>query len=152
MMIPIETEKGFELVERSEPASPSERFERRAEEIACAAEQHVRRMLERESTLLAGGSVPVAVDLPRWTVEPENRDDVPCGLRRRVVLRVPLLRRDAAPRDEPAQELRRIRSLMAQLALDLISQVIEINRYFAEAGLVKAPEVVEPGERGEGGP
>ncbi len=37
-------------------------------------------------------------------------------------------------------ELRRVRSLMAQLALDLIAQVIEINRYFAAAGLVQAPE------------
>ena len=34
---------------------------------------------------------------------------------------------------------------MAQVALDLIAQVIEINRYFAAAGFVKSPEVVSPG-------
>ena len=37
-----------------------------------------------------------------------------------------------------------MRGLLAQVALDLIAQVIEINRYFAEAGLVKSPEVSVP--------
>jgi hypothetical protein len=30
---------------------------------------------------------------------------------------------------------------MAQIALDLVAQVMEINRYFADAGVVKPPEV-----------
>ena len=34
---------------------------------------------------------------------------------------------------------------MAQVALDLIARVIEINRYFAAAGFVKSPEVSPPG-------
>ena len=141
MIIPIE--KGFSLVDAEtgrrdeEPPSPRERFERRAEEIARAAERHVRRMIDDEAAVLAQRSV--AFEPASWTVDPESRDTVPFGLKRRVVLRVPIFRRDEAVPDESACELRRVRSLMAGLALDLIAQVIEINRYFADAGLVKGP-------------
>ncbi len=100
---------------------------------------------------------------------------MPFGLKRRIVLRVPVFRREppktaaehAADAEEillpenlgrvsePTRgascsaraeaELRHVRSLMAQVALDLIARVIEINRYFAAAGLVKSPEVSPPG-------
>jgi hypothetical protein len=143
MIIPIE--KGFSIVGTEEPGSPRELFERRAEEIARAAEHHVRRMMDAESRLVAAG--------PRagWTVEAERRDTVPFGLKRRVVLRVPVFGRDETAPDESAGELRRIRGLMAQLALDLIAQVIEINRYFAEAGFVESPEVPPAPECPEAG-
>jgi hypothetical protein len=134
MIIPIE--KGFSIVGTEEGASPRELFERRAEEIARAAEHHVRRMIQNESDLLAQRTVRPGM----WAVDPERRDDIPFGLKRRVVLRVPVFRRDEALPGESASELRHVRGLMARLALDLIAQVIEINRYFAETGLVKAPE------------
>ena len=136
MIIPIE--KGFSIVEAEEPESPRRRFERRAEEIARAAELHVRRMLQDEAALLAKRSIAPG----SWAIDPESRDTVPFGLKRRVVLRVPVFRPDEAGPgpEESASELRRIRGLMARLALDLIGQVIEINRYFADTGLVKAPE------------
>ena len=38
-------------------------------------------------------------------------------------------------------ELGKLRRLAAQVALDLVAQVMEINRYFADAGLLKPPEV-----------
>ena len=134
MIIPIE--KGFAIVPDEGAPSPRELFERRAEQIARAAEHHVRRMIQDESDLLARRSVSAG----DRAVDPETRDTIPFGLKRRVVLRVPLFRRDEAVPDESASELRRVRGLMARLALDLIAQVIEINRYFAETGLVKAPE------------
>jgi hypothetical protein len=151
-------EKGFVIVADGSAASPRQRFERRAEEIALAAELHVRRMLDAESRLLYGpGSAADTRD--EWTVEPETRDTVPFGLKRRVVLRVPVFSKPesaepseevilpedlglsaAAPPVVAERELGRVRTLVAQLALDLIARLIEINRYFAEAGLVKAPE------------
>ncbi len=150
-----EPEKGFAIVDAGAPGSPREIFERRAEEIALAAEQHVRRMMDAESRLASACG---------WMVEPEGRDTVPFGLKRRVVLRVPVFRAEeaagppeeeillpentglagASPRSTRAEnELRRVRGLMAQIAMDLIAQVIEINRYFAAAGLVKSPELHE---------
>jgi hypothetical protein len=155
-----EPERGFAIVDAGEPGSPREEFERRAAEIALAAEFHVRRMMEEESRLAPGGGGGPA----GWTVEAEHRDTVPFGLKRRVVLRVPVFRREdaaEAPEDEillpeelglagadsrsirAENELRRIRGLMAQIAVDLIAQVIEINRYFASAGLVRPPELHE---------
>ena len=128
MSIPIEPEKGFAVVGR-ETRSPRKDFERQAEEIARAAEVHVRHMVEEESRVLrADSGAPDG-----WAVDPESRDAIPFGLKRRVVLRIPVFRKDAHE-----DELRRVRGLMAQLALDLIAQVIEINRYFAAAGLVPA--------------
>jgi hypothetical protein len=146
MKIPIRPEdantKAFALVEtkteadgEGHDASPRQRFEKRAEEIARAAERHTRRMMENEAALLANGVVPSGVRAR----DPETRDTIPFGLQRRVVLRVPVFRREAWANDE---ELRKIRGLMAQIALDLIAQVLEINRYFAEAGLVRSPELV----------
>jgi hypothetical protein len=134
MRVPIESEKGFAVVGR-ETRSPRNDFERQAEEIARAAEVHVRRMVEEESRVFhADSGGPDA-----WAVDPESLDAIPFGLKRRVVLRIPVFRKDAQE-----DELRRVRSLMAQLALDLIAQVIEINRYFAAAGLVPAPEAQRP--------
>ena len=46
------SEKGFAIV-GSDPGSPRARFERRAEEIARAAESHVRTMVEQEARLLS---------------------------------------------------------------------------------------------------
>ena len=98
---------------------------------------------------------------------------MPFGLKKRIVLRVPVFRKETPqtaagdaeeillPEDlgrvsEPTRgalgsaraeaELRQVRSLMAQVALDLIARVIEINRYFAAAGFVKSPEVSPPGQ------
>ena len=39
------------------------------------------------------------------------------------------------------RELRQVRRFLAQLALDLVAQVMEINRYFADAGLAKPPQM-----------
>ncbi len=39
------------------------------------------------------------------------------------------------------RELRKVRRLLAQVALDLVREVMQINRYFAEAGLVEAAQV-----------
>jgi hypothetical protein len=163
------SEKGFAIVGR-DPGSPRACFERRAEEIARAAEIHVRKMVEQEAELVA---TPPPREIEPWAADAVERDAVPFGLKRRVVLRVPVIRRETPettsegaeeillPEDlgrvseetrgasSPARadaELRRVRSLMAQVALDLIAQVIEINRYFAAAGFVKPPEVVSPGE------
>jgi hypothetical protein len=152
MIIPIE--KGFALVGAEEPASPRERFEKRAEEIALAAEHHVRRLIRDEADLLRGAGR--SVEPGSWSVDPESRDAVPFGLKRRVVLRVPVFPAAAARPAQPAEtaaELEQIRALMARLALDLIGQVIEINRYFAETGLVKAPEFdsTQDPERGSSG-
>jgi hypothetical protein len=145
MIIPIEpeearataaeAEKGFALVDADPPRSASALFEKRAEEIARAAEGHVRQMMDEESRLVSSETSETA---PPWTAEAERFETVPFGLKRRVVLRVPVF---ARRQDESQDELRRIRGLMAQVALDLIAQVIEINRYFAAAGLVKAPEL-----------
>jgi len=191
-----------------------ERFERRAEEIARAAEVGVRAMMEDEAKLFPplveerlpqigdergltrgdAGKQPrrenadPGVEQGAWAVDAEGRDAVPFGLKRRVVLRVPVFRdeeRRGAPRfavapeeggevrrdrgvgvdeqeipvreeggrvaERPGRaenprlreknEIRKVRRLMAQVALDLIAQVMEINRYFADAGLVKSPEV-----------
>jgi hypothetical protein len=152
MIIPIE--KGFALVGVDGSSSPREQFERRAEEIALAAELHVRRLIRDEVTLLEKRPVEPG----SWRVDPESRDAVPFGLKRRVLLRVPVFPPETAAVDESERELRQVRALMARLALDMIAQVIEINRYFAETGLVKAPEDSEGGGRtappeppGEGG-
>ena len=145
MIIPIQPEltKAFAIVEvetGSRGGSPRERFEQRAAEIARAAEIHTRRMMEGEASLLAHDPVPSGIRAR----DPETRDSVPFGLQRRVVLRVPIFRREGSEKGESSEkehELRKIRRLMAQVALDLIAQILEINRYFAEAGLVKSPEV-----------
>ena len=163
------SEKGFAIV-GGNPGSPRACFERRAEEIALAAEIHVRKMVEREAGLVA---TPAPRELGPWVADAVERDAVPFGLKRRIVLRVPVFRRETPERgpdgaeeillpedlgrvpEEPRDasppacadtELRRVRSLMAQVALDLIAQVIEINRYFAAAGFVKSPEVESPGK------
>ena len=162
------TEKGFAIV-GGDPGSPRACFERRAEEIARAAEIHVRKMVEQEGELVA---TPSPSELGPWVADAVERDAVPFGLKRRIVLRVPVFRRETPERPTDGAEeillpedlgrvseetrdascpgradaeLRRVRSLMAQVALDLIAQVIEINRYFAAAGFVKSPEVVSPG-------
>jgi len=165
------TERGFAIV-GGDPGSPRARFERRAEEIARAAESHVRTMVEQEARLLSN---PTPQELEPGAAHAVDRDTVPFGLKKRIVLRVPVFRReplrtaaeDAADAEEvllpenlgrvsePTRgascsareeaELRQVRSLMAQVALDLIARVIEINRYFAAAGLVKSPEVLPLG-------
>jgi hypothetical protein len=38
-------------------------------------------------------------------------------------------------------ELRQLRCLVAQVALHLVSEVMQINRYFADSGIVKSPEM-----------
>ncbi len=197
-----------------EGPSARERFERRAEEIARAAEVGVRAMMEDEAQLLAplveerlpqvgdegglagrnagqeprGEGADAGVEERAWAVDAEGRDAIPFGLKRRVVLRVPVFRdeeRRGAPRfavpgekagevgldrgigvdDEEVvlpeelgrvaersgrpqdpllrekAEVRKVRRLLAQVALDLVAQMMEINRYFADAGLVKSPEV-----------
>ena len=141
MIIPIHPEKtkAFAIVTSQGDAdagggSPRQRFEARAAEIAREAERQTRRMLDAEAAVLANGPVPSGVR----ACDAETRGAVPFGLQRRVVLRVPIFRRDACSDDE---ELRKIRCLMAQISLDLIRQVLEINRYFAEAGLVRSPEL-----------
>jgi len=196
-----------------------ERFERRAQEIARAAEVGVRAMMEDEAELLAAGAAAGLVEnrLPEigderrfagrdprkqpgrqnadpgieqrpWSVDPEGRDAIPFGLKRRVVLRVPIFgdeERRRAPRfpvagdeapvvgleggvrvddeevagpEKPCRvpksaggseelafpeegELRHLRCLVAQVALHLVAEVMQINRYFADAGIVKSPEV-----------
>lgn len=155
MIDPIE--KGFHIVSirEDEASAPSarERFEQRAADIARAAEQPRHQPAP-------------APDIP--AAPAEHRDDVPFGLRRRIVLRVPILR--PAPRAAAAsprgpdgddeddevllpedlgcspdrEEVARMRGLLAQVALDLIARVLVINRYFADAGLVKSPEVSVP--------
>ena len=132
-------ERGFAIVAEADPPSPRECWEQRAEQIARAAEAHVRRMMDEESRL-----VNRTVSPGRWSVDAENQGAVPFGLRRRVVLRVPVFRRDDGIPGESASELRTIRALMARLALDLIEQVIQINRYFASAGLVASPREEAP--------
>jgi hypothetical protein len=212
-----------------ERSAAIERFERRVEEIARAAEVAKRALMqdpadflppfveerlpkmrdelcpsgrnEREQT--RGQDADPRVEKGVWSVDAEGRDAIPFGLKRRVVLRVPVFRdeeRRGAPRfavtgQEPGEvgldggvrvddekvsvgeegvrvaeraggpedrrleekrELRKIRRLMAQVALDLVAQVMEINRYFADAGLSKPPEVsggewnVQEGEKGLG--
>jgi hypothetical protein len=198
----------------------SERFERRAQEIARAAEVGVRAMMEDEAKLFPSPLPPLVeqrlpevgderrlagrdsgekpgredahpgVEEGAWAVDAEGRDAVPFGLKRRVVIRIPILRDEQRrrpaglpvageergevgldrrvgvddqkiadrkevggvaqssggaedPRLPVEGELRKIRSLLAQVALDLIAEMMEINRYFADAGLVKAPEVRE---------
>jgi hypothetical protein len=195
-------------------ASAVERFERRAQEIARAAEIGERALMRDEPQLfppfveerlpqmrhersLSGrDSAQQARRQDRdagvqewpWSLDAEGRDAVPFGLKRRVVLRVPVFRdeeRRGAPRfavaleesgqvgrdgrvgvddekvvagqkrggvaegagrpEDPGlreeRELRKIHRIMAQVALDLVAQVMEINRYFADAGLVKFPEM-----------
>ena len=197
-------------------SSAVERFERRAEEIARAAEIGVRALMQDEAKFFppfvehrlpemgdesrfpgrdarqqsGRENANTGVEERAWTVSAEGRDAVPFGLKRRVVLRVPIFRdeeRRGAPRfpmpgekssevgldrrvgvdDQkvsPGQErggvaqrsggaedralpekreLRKIRRLMAQVALDLVTQVMEINRYFADAGLLKPPEMCD---------
>jgi hypothetical protein len=41
------------------------------------------------------------------------------------------------------RELRQVRRFLAQMALDLVAQVMEINRYFADAGLAKPPQMCD---------
>ena len=195
-------------------ASAIERFERRVEEIARAAEIGKRLLMEEEPDLLAplveerlpqvrherrfpggdAGQQPgrqhadAGVEERSWAVEAEGRDAIPFGLKRRVLLRVPIFRdeqsggpsrppvvsretgevrgdrrigvdeKEIAVREKRrgiAQsaggpedlrlgeecELGKLRRLAAQVALDLVAQVMEINRYFADAGLLKPPEV-----------
>jgi hypothetical protein len=193
-----------------------ERFERRAEEIARAAEVGVRAMMADEAKLftplveqrlpevpneggLSGGDAAqeprgkdadAGIEQRPWSVDPEARDAVPFGLKRRVQIRVPVVgdeERRGSPRvtvsadqagvvgrdggvgvdDEEVvaarvqkrgrvaeragsaqdlwlvekRELRKVRRLLAQVALDLVREVMQINRYFAEAGLVEAAQV-----------
>jgi hypothetical protein len=197
-----------------ERSSALERFERRAEEIARAAEIGKRLLMEEEPDFLppfveqrlpqvgherrrTGGdagqeprrqNADSRVQERTWAVDPERRDAVPFGLKRRVLLRVPIFRdeqRGGAPRpsvkiretgevrgnghvgvdqeeivagekgrrvaERPGGsedlrlreecELGKLRRLAAQVALDLVAQVMEINRYFADAGLLKPPEM-----------
>ncbi len=194
-----------------------ERFERRAEEIARAAEVGVRAMMEDEAELFGGSAPTFEERLPEVRhqrgfpggnprehsrsegadtrveqrpcfVDAEGRDAIPFGLKRRVVIRVPIFRdeeRRRAPRfpvgpDESGEvglegrvrvddqkvgdpqersgvaeraggseqpgfseegELRQLRCLVAQVALHLVAEVMQINRYFADSGLVKSPEM-----------
>jgi hypothetical protein len=202
--------------------SASERFERRAEKIARAAEIGVRAMMQDEAKLFP---IPMSIPLPplveqrlpevgdqsrlsrgdpgeqagredahpgveegTWAVDAEGRDAIPFGLKRRVLIRIPILRDEkgrrpsgfAVPGEERGEvgldrgvgvddeevagrkkvggvgersggaedlrlpvenELWKIRRLLAQVALDLIAEMMEINRYFADAGLVQSPEM-----------
>ncbi len=195
-------------------SSALERFERRAQEIARAAEIGVRALVQDEAKFFPPGveqRLPQVGDqgrFPRrdareqpgrehadagveqrpWSADAEGRDAIPFGLKRRVYLRVPIFRdeeRRGAPRiavageqgrevgfdrgvgvdDEEVtarqklsgvaqraggaedrglrekRELRQVRRFLAQLALDLVAQVMEINRYFADAGLAKPPQM-----------
>jgi hypothetical protein len=197
-------------------SSALERFERRAEEIARAAEIGVRALMQDEAQFFPplveqrlpqvgdeGGfsgrdareqpgreHTDAGVEQRPWAADAEGRDAVPFGLKRRVLLRVPIFRdeqRRGAPRipvageqsrevgldrgvgvddeESPARqklsgiaqraggaedrrllekrELRQVRRFMAQLALDLVAQVMEINRYFADAGLAKPPQMCD---------
>ena len=197
-------------------SSALERFERRAEEIARAAEIGVRALMQDEAQFFPplveqrlpqsgdeGGfsgrdsrqqpgreHTDAGVEQRPWAADAEGRDAVPFGLKRRVLLRVPIFRdeqRRGSPRipvageqsrevgldrgvgvdDEeiPARqklsgiaqraggaedrrllekrELRQVRRFVAQLALDLVAQVMEINRYFADAGLAKPPQMCD---------
>ncbi|HEY7575821.1 MAG TPA: hypothetical protein VIB08_11690 [Thermoanaerobaculia bacterium] len=199
---------------RRKRSGERERFERRAEEIARAAEIGVRAMMEEEAKLfpplvedrlpeiaqesrLAGGDArqetrgqdtDAGIEQRAWSVDPEGRDAIPFGLKRRVQIRIPVIRDQesrraagvavpggqgrevridggigiddqeiaagqkggrVAQRARGAQnhgflekrELRKLRRLLAQVALDLVSEVMEINRHFADAGLLKAPQV-----------
>lgn len=197
-----------------EESSASERFERRAEEIARAAEIRERSLVQKEADRLlagveqrlpqvsnegglAGGNsreetrrqdANARVQQSAWSVDAEGRDAIPFGLKRRVVLRIPILRdeecrgpaRLPVPGEQPGKvgsdrrvgvdhqkvaggeelrsvpqgagraedlrltekrELRKVRRLLAQVALDLIAEMMKINCYFANAGLVKSPEL-----------
>ncbi|MFY9551166.1 MAG: hypothetical protein WAU32_08455 [Thermoanaerobaculia bacterium] len=197
-----------------ERSAAVERFERRAQEIARAAEIGVRAMVEDEAKLFPplvqerlpevgdegrfAGRNPLeqprrqdansGVEQRPWFVDAESRDAIPFGLKRRVVIRVPIFRdeeRRRAPRfpvtgekgadvrldgrvrvddqkiagpeksrgvaERPGRaedrwlaeegELRELRKLIAQVALHLIAEVMQINRYFADAGIVKSPEM-----------
>jgi hypothetical protein len=197
-----------------ELSSASERFERRAEEIARSAEIRERTLVQQEADRLLAGveqrlpQVPneggLAGRNPReearreyantriqqgaWSVDAEGRDAIPFGLKRRVVLRIPILRdeecrgpaRLPVPGQQPGKvgsdrrvgidhqkvaggeerrsvpqgagraedlrlaekrELRKVRRILAQVALDLIAEMMKINCYFANAGLVKSPEL-----------
>ena len=73
-----------------------------------------------------------------------------------MVLRVPVfgdaeVRGAGAARaggeDTSGRELYRARRLLARVALDLVAEVMKINHYFAEAGLLGAPEPARTGER-----
>lgn len=204
------------------PASPrkrtsaSQRFERRAEKIARAAEVGVGPLVEQEADFLPPlvekrlPEVPDEGPLPRrypgeqprrenanpgvqkrpLAADPESRDAVPFGLKRRVPLGVPVFRyeeRGGAPglavagnegsevgrdgsvgvHDEKItagekgrrvaqgagraedrrlaekRELWKARSLLAQTALDLIAQVMQIHSHLCDAGLLKPLEVRE---------
>jgi hypothetical protein len=191
-----------------------ERFERRAEEIARAAEIGERLLVEDPADLLpplveqglpemlheaglAGGNsgqergrqdADARVQEGAWAVDAEGRDAIPFGLKRRVVLRVPVFRdeeRRGAPGspvlgEEPRKvrddrgvgvdyeelaageerrgvsqstrgaedsglrekrELREIRLLMAQVVLDLVAEVMEINRHLSDSDLAEPPEM-----------
>lgn len=197
-------------------SSALERFERRAQEIARAAEIGVRALMQDEAQFfppsveqrlpevgdqgrLAGRDARqqpgrqhanAGVEQRPWAADAEGRDAVPFGLKRRVLLRVPIFRdeqRRGAPgvavageqggeigldrgvgvddEEIPARqqlsgiaqraggaedrglrekrELRQVRRFLAQLALDLVAQVMEINRYFADAGLAKPPQMCD---------
>lgn len=198
-----------------EGPSPSERFERRAEEIARAAEVRERPIVKDEADLLGsaveqglpqvgderglarGNPVDKAgrqdadprVEERPLATGPEARDAVPFGLKRRVPVGMPVFRhqerrgasRFAVSGDERREvgrdrgvgvhdekiraaekgrgvsqgaggaedrrlveerELWRARRLLAQHALDLLGQVMEIYRHLSDAGLLKAPQVL----------
>jgi hypothetical protein len=197
-----------------EGPSPRERFERRAEEIARTAEIRERSLVHEEADRLLTGieqrlpqvsnerglarrnppeqtrreDANARVQQSAWSVDAEGRDAIPFGLKRRVVLRIPILRdeqcrgeaRLPVPGQQPGKvgsdrgvgidhqkvagaeerrgvsqsagraedlglgekrELRKVRRLLAQVALDLIAEMMKINCYFANAGLVKPPEL-----------
>ena len=197
-----------------EGPSASDRFERRAQEIARAAEIRERALVQEKADRLLAGveerlpqvsnegglargnpgeqarrqDADARVQQSAWSVDAEGRDAIPFGLKRRVVLRIPILRdeeRRGAVRTPVAgqqpgivgsdrrvgidhqkiaggeerrgvpqgtggaedlrlgekRELRKVRRLLAQVALDLIAEMMKINCYFAGAGLVKAPEL-----------
>jgi len=208
------------LVERAgssrERSSPLERFERRAQKIARAAEVGVIAGVEHVADLLpalgeeglpqvgderglARGNPPeqtrgedadARVQEGPSVAGPEARDAVPFGLKRRVPVGVSVFshqqsrrpagaamagkeagviwgdrgvrvddekiaiaarqesrcvaqgsRRTEQDRLAEKRELWRSRRLLAQAALDLIAQVMEIHRHLADAGLLKPLEV-----------
>ena len=209
------TPPGVEIPEAGgEGSTASQRFERRAEEIARAAEIRERSLVQQEADLLLAGveqrlpevsnerglargnpredprrqSANARIQQGAWSVDAEGSDAIPFGLKRRVVLRIPILRdeecrgpaRLPVSGQEPGKvgsdrgvgvdhqkvagseecrgipqgaggaedlrlvekrELQKVRRLLAQVALDLVAEMMKINCYFSDAGLVKAPEL-----------
>ncbi len=198
-----------------EGSSARERFERRAQEIARAAEVGEGSVVEDEADLLPtlveerlpevphesglarrdpaeqsrGEDADARVEQGPIPGAPESRDAVPFGLKRRVPIGMAVFgheeRRRAARFAVPGRETRevrrdrgvgvhdekvaagearrrvaqgargaqdlgleekrelwRARRLLAQHALDLLGQVMEIYRHLCDAGLLKAPQVL----------